>query len=124
MGYKSPDHKYIITWTDFELIDGFILHMRYYLGTKAIQIAQSISGLTVDRTGYIQKIKRNPAEIVALLTIEYEKQISGKKSMGALEQAIKELDKEAKTRVEEDITRTRVKRIQEKISIIKKYFAR
>jgi len=56
----------------YELISDIMLTMRLHLGDKAIKIANQIEGLEVDDNGKVLQLKKEPMEIVTLLTLQYE----------------------------------------------------
>ncbi|KPJ55181.1 hypothetical protein AMJ47_01555 [Parcubacteria bacterium DG_72] len=93
----------------YELISDIIMQMRYYSGHKAIEIAENIDGLVVQEgSGKVLKINKDPAEIIALLILQYQKQIG--KKMRVLP---RRTDRE---------TKTRLRPIDKNLDIIKKYF--
>jgi len=58
----------------YELISDMILQMRQHEGDEAIEIAKNIDGLKIDElSGKVLKIDKDPAEIVALLMLYYQK---------------------------------------------------
>jgi hypothetical protein len=59
----------------FELISDIILTMRTHLGDNAITIANQLDGLKVAESGEVLELKKEPMEIVTLLSLEYEKKL-------------------------------------------------
>lgn len=58
----------------YEIISDTIMQMHYRVGDKAMEIAKSIEDLVIDEnTGRVLQIKTDPAKIVALLILQYEK---------------------------------------------------
>ena len=93
----------------YEIISDMIMQMRYHTGDQAIQIAAKIDGLVINEdNGRVLKINKDPAEIVALLVLQYQK-IFGKKMVFSP----RESDKEVK-----ELLRP----VEENLNIIKKYF--
>jgi len=93
----------------YEIISDTITQMRSHKGDEAIQIAGKIDGLIInEENGKVLKINKDPAEIVALLILQYEKTFGKKISFSS-----RESDKEAKERL---------RPIEENLNIIKKYF--
>jgi len=56
----------------YELISDIILTMRLHLGDKAVKVANKIEGLNVSDQGEVLEIKKEPAEIVTLLTVAFQ----------------------------------------------------
>lgn len=59
----------------YELISDIILTMRLHLGDKAIKLANQVNGLEVAESGKVLLIKKEPMEIVTLLTLQCEKNL-------------------------------------------------
>lgn len=65
----------------YELISDMIMQMRYREGDEAIELAQDIEGLKIEEdTGRVLEINKDPAEIITLLMIQYEKNFGRKKA--------------------------------------------
>ncbi len=62
----------------YELISDIILTMRLHLGDKAIKMANKIKGLKVSEQGEVLEIKKEPLDIVTLLTLLYENNLKYK----------------------------------------------
>ena len=93
----------------YEIISDTITQMRSHKGDEAIRIAGKIEGLIInEENGKVLKINKDPAEIVALLILQYEKHFGKKMSFSP-----RESDKEAKERL---------RPVEENLNIIKKYF--
>jgi hypothetical protein len=93
----------------YEIISDMITQMRSYVGDRAIQIASSIDGLVVDENnGRVLKINKDPAEIVSLLVLQYQK-IFGKKMTFSPRQSDKE-------------TEELIRPVEKNLDIIRKYF--
>lgn len=92
----------------YEIISDTIMQMRYRMGDKAIDIAKSIDELTINDSGKVLKIKADPAKIVALLILKYEKLLGQKVSFAVK----KPNDKKAH----------HLKEVDKNLVIIKKYF--
>lgn len=60
----------------YELISDIILTMRLHLGDKAVKIANEIDGLNVSAQGEVLEIKKEPAEIVTLLTVAFQQNLN------------------------------------------------
>ena len=92
----------------FEIVSDLVAEMRQQIGSKAIEIARSVGGLDINENGRVLEIKKDPAEIVALITLEYEKFIGKKVSFSP-----RKTDGEAKRSLSE---------VDKNLDIIKKYF--
>jgi len=93
----------------YEIVSDIIMQMRYHAGDRAIEMAGNIDGLVVEKeNGRVIKINKDPAEIVTLLILQYQKQIG--KKMRILPRKI---DKETKDRIQP---------VEKHLDIIKKYF--
>ena len=93
----------------YEIISDTIMQMRSYVGDQAIQIAAKIDGLVINEdNGKVLKINKDPAEIVALLILKYQKEL-GKE--------IKVLPRKA-----DEETKDRLRTVEKHLDIIKKYF--
>ena len=85
------------------------MQMRYRVGDRAIEIAGNINGLVIkEGSGRVLEINKDPAEIVALLVLQCQKQIG--KKMRVLPRKI---DRE---------TKGRLRPVDKNLDIIKKYF--
>ncbi|MCX6739610.1 MAG: hypothetical protein NTZ49_00070 [Candidatus Parcubacteria bacterium] len=60
----------------YELISDIILTMQLHLGDKAVKIANKIMGLRISDQGEVLEIKKEPAEIVTLLTVAFQKNLN------------------------------------------------
>jgi len=60
----------------YELISDIILTMRLHIGDKAINLANKIDGLKVSVNGEVLEIKKEPAEIVTLITVAYQNNLN------------------------------------------------
>lgn len=95
----------------YEIISDIITQMRYHLGDQAIEIARDIDGLVINKeNGRILELNKDPAEIVALLVLRYQKQTSQKTKVSP-----RKIDKE---------TKEQLRPVEEHLDIIKKYFSR
>jgi CheY-like chemotaxis protein len=56
-----------------QIISDIIIRMRNRVGFAALEIAEKIDGLTVDSSGRVVKVEKDPTEIIALLVLNYEK---------------------------------------------------
>lgn len=56
-----------------QIISDIIIRMRNRVGFAAIEIAEKIDGLTIDSLGRVIRVDKDPTEIIALLTLNYEK---------------------------------------------------
>ena len=93
----------------YEIISDIIMQMRSHKGDQAIQIAGKIDGLVInEENGRVLKINKDPAEIVALLILQYQKSF-GKKMVFSP----RESDKE---------TKELLRPVEKNLDIIKKYF--
>jgi len=93
----------------YEIISDIIMQMRYRAGDRAMEIASSIDGLVINKeNGKVLEINKDPAEIVAVLILQYQKSF-GKKMVFSP----RESDKEAK-----ELLRP----VEKNLDIIKKYF--
>jgi len=93
----------------YEIISDIIMQMRYRAGDRAIEIAGNIEGLIISKeNGRVLKINKDPAEIVAVLILQYQKSF-GKKMVFSP----RESDKEA---------RELLRPVEKNLDIIKKYF--
>lgn len=93
----------------YEIISDIIMQMRYRAGDRAIEMAGDIDGLVIEKeSGRVLKINKDPAEIVALLILQYQKHIG--KKMRVLPRKI---DRE---------TKERLRPVERHLDIIKKYF--
>lgn len=71
----------------YELISDTIIDMRRRVGDRALDIASSIEGLTIDKeTGRIVKLTRSPSRVIAELVSGYEKILGEKVSFSFREQ--------------------------------------
>jgi DNA-binding response OmpR family regulator len=55
-----------------QIISDIIIRMRNRVGFAAIEIAENIDGLKIDSLGRVLKVEKDPTEIIALLTLNYE----------------------------------------------------
>ena len=93
----------------YEIVSDIIMQMRYRVGDQAIEIARNIEGLIIDKeNGKVLEINKDPAEIVALLILKYQKEMG--KKMRILP---RKADEETK-----DLLRP----IENHLNVIKKYF--
>lgn len=93
----------------YEIVSDIIMQMRYRLGEQAIEIAGNIDGLLIEKeSGKVLEINKDPAEIVALLILKYQKEM-GKK--------MKVLPRKA-----DEETKNRLRTVEKHLDIIKKYF--
>jgi len=93
----------------YEIISDIIMQMRYRAGDRAMEIANSIEGLVISKeNGRVLKINKDPAEIVALLILQYQNSF-GKKMVFSP----RESDKE---------TKELLRPVEKNLDIIKKYF--
>lgn len=93
----------------YEIISDIIMQMRYHVGDWALELTGNIDGLVVERgSGRVLKINKDPAEIVALLILQYQKHI-GKKTRVLP----RKIDRE---------TKERLRPIDSNLNIVKKYF--
>jgi hypothetical protein len=93
----------------YEIISDMIMQMRYRAGDRAIEIAGSIEGLDISKeSGRVLKINKDPAEIIAVLILQYQK-IFGKKTTFS-------------PRESDEETRERLLPVEKNLDIIKKYF--
>ena len=95
----------------YEIISDTISQMRSRKGDQAIQIAQRIDGLVInEENGRVLKINKDPAEIVALLVLQYERTFGGKMGLSP-----RDSDQEA---------RKRLSAVEKNLDIIKKNFSK
>ena len=95
----------------YELIGDMIMQMRYREGDKAVELAKEVEGLEIDEDSCrVLNIDKDPAEIIALLMIEYEKNF-GKKKADFISQKVNQ--KKPNTD----------KGLNKNIEMIKKYFS-
>jgi hypothetical protein len=93
----------------YEIISDTITQMRSYVGDRAIQIAAKIDGLVINEdNGRVLKINKDPAEIVALLILRYQKSFGKKMTFSP-----RKSDKE---------TKELLLPVEKNLDIIKKYF--
>jgi len=93
----------------YEIISDAIMQMRYRAGDKAIEIASNIDGLVLEEeSGKVLEINKDPAEIIALLILQYQKQIGKKTKV-----LPRKIDKE---------TKDSLRPVEKHLDIIKKYF--
>jgi len=86
--YSEVDHKERIY---YEMISDVITQMRLQVGIKAIKLASLIDGLELDmESGKIKKLSKNPAEILSLLVLSYEKNYGRKIDLTPEESATKD----------------------------------
>lgn len=65
----------------YELISDTVLGMRQKVGDRALDIASSVEGLSIDKkTGRIVKLTKSPSKIIAELVLGYEKTLGKKVS--------------------------------------------
>lgn len=95
----------------YELISDMIMQMRYREGDKAVDLAKQVEGLDIDEDSCrVLNIEKDPAEIIALLMIQYEKNF-GKKKTNFVSQKVN------KKKPPQD------KSLDKNIEMIKKYFS-
>ncbi len=100
-----PEHDRLF----YEIVSDTIMQMRYRAGDKAIELAQSIDGLTIDeKNGRVLKISKNPAKIIALLVLRYETLLGKKVSF-----ALRKVDKG---------TKKQLVPVDKNLVVIRKYF--
>jgi hypothetical protein len=93
----------------YEIISDIIMQMRYRAGDRALEIAGNIEGLVIGKeNGRVLKINKDPAEIVAVLILQYQNSF-GKKMVFSP----RESDKE---------TKELLLPVEKNLDIIKKYF--
>lgn len=93
----------------YEIIGDIITQMRYRVGDRAIEVVRNIDGLVVNKeSGRVLEINKDPAEIVALLLLQYQKEIGKKIGISP-----RKIDNE---------TKERLRLIEKHLDIIKKYF--
>lgn len=93
----------------FELISDIISHTRKRAGDRAIGLAAEIDGLVLDETdGRVLNISKDPAEIIALLILKYEK---------AFKKKIKYQPRHSSREIKE-----KLKFLEENLAIARKYF--
>jgi hypothetical protein len=93
----------------YEIVSDIIMQIRCRVGDRAIEIAGNIDGLIIEKeSGKVLGINKDPAEIVALLILQYQKEI-GKKT--------KVLPRKA-----DEETKERLHTVEKHLDIIKKYF--
>lgn len=92
----------------YEIISDQIRQMRFHEGDKALEVVNGIEGLKIDENGKVLEINKDPAEIVALLMLQYEKYFGNKVQLDSLKKS-----GEAKDKMES---------INQNIEMIKKYF--
>lgn len=57
----------------YELISDAIMQMRFHEGDEALALARDIPELHIDEEGRVLKVEKNPAKIMALLLLLYER---------------------------------------------------
>lgn len=92
----------------YEIISDTIMQMRHRVGDKALELALNIDGLSINDEGRVLKINKNPAKIIALLILQYEKQLGKKVSF-----ALRETNQE---------TKKRLTQVDRNLVLIRKYF--
>ena len=93
----------------YEIISDTIMQMRYRVGEQALELAGSIEGLVVDENnGKVLEIKKSPEKIIALLVLEYEKNLGQKVSF-----AMRKSGKKPKGRLAE---------VEKNLVVVRKYF--
>jgi hypothetical protein len=93
----------------YEIISDMIMQMRYRVGDRAIEIAGNIEGLVISKeNGRVLKINKDPAEIIAVLILQYQKSFGKKMTFSP-----RESDKE---------TKELLLPVEKNLDIIKKYF--
>lgn len=94
----------------YELMSDMIMQMRYREGDKAVELAKEIDGLEIDEdTGRIKNISKDPAEIITLLMIQYQKNFGKKKADVVSKKVNKKAPKEDEA-------------IDKNLEMIRKYF--
>lgn len=97
----------------YELVSDVIMQMRLRVGDDAIRMAKTINELEIDDKGKVLVITENPAKIMALLVLQYEKNF-GKHV---------ELHSREKTDTENLPENTEnMKRVRKNIDVVRKYF--
>ncbi|MCX6759614.1 MAG: hypothetical protein NT012_03580 [Candidatus Nealsonbacteria bacterium] len=93
----------------YEIISDIIMQMRYRAGDRALEIAGNIEGLVIGKeNGRVLKINKDPAEIVAVLILQYQNSF-GKKMVFSPRKSDKE-------------TKELLLPVEKNLDIIKKYF--
>jgi len=93
----------------YEIIGDTIMQMRYRVGDEAMEIAKNIRNLVIDeRDGKVLEIKDSPEKIIALLVLQYEKNLGEKVSF-----ALRKPDKEAKENLDT---------VNKNLVVVRKYF--
>lgn len=93
----------------YEIISDVIMQMRHHIGNKALEIARNIDGLVINKdNGRVLEINKDPAEIVALLLLRYEKDTGKKMSF-----APRKIDEK---------TKNNLRPVERNLNIIAKYF--
>lgn len=74
----------------YELVSDTVMNMRQQVGTKALDIAASVEGLTIDaETGRVMRLIGSPSKIVADLVSGYEKTLGKKVSFAFRRDGVK-----------------------------------
>jgi len=102
----------------YELISDIILSMRLHLGDKAISLANKLDGLKVSTNGEVLEIKKEPMEIVTLLTLAYEKN-QGYHGIWISQKALNFREKMAK-----DSDKSEYRKTADLLSNVSKYFVK
>ena len=93
----------------YEIISDVIMQMHHHIGDKALEIARNIDGLVINKNnGRVLEINKDPAEIVALLLLQYEKNTGKKMSF-----APRKIDEK---------TKSNLRPVEKNLNIIAKYF--
>ena len=93
----------------YEIISDTIMQMRYRVGDEALEIAKNIHNLVIDeKDGKVLEIKDSPEKIIALLILQYEKNLGEKVSF-----ALRKPGKEAKDHLET---------VNKNLVVVRKYF--
>ena len=93
----------------YEIMSDTIMQMRYRVGDQALELAGKIEGLIIDEdNGKVLEIKKSPEKIIAMLILQYERNLGEKVSF-----AMRKSGKKSKERLAE---------VEKNLVVVRKYF--